>query len=399
MESPNYLTRKEAAAQLADRWPAAVGFPIDAPLQRRVELLNQLQSQWTEKFGNLDRVAIVAATEKSAPAVSNDRRQQVAQWIDTVWRGGDSGNAAMESLVALGAELPAALDAVAAQSDRPLPAQIYEKVLPHCDKNFELINQLADPQQSVRRSAIIALVKCYEEKTLSTVALSRISELLTSESDPVIWLHAFKLIEHDPREAATELAAAGMSHPAAEVRRRACEYFAAYPDAKRSDLLAATLADSNISVLHAVLLALAEAPPLADHAPLEKMLAASDHSLRLDAAVALSRWKVESGRAALERLAVDGDPKIRRTTAQAIGALGETEMIPTLIKMLDDQQDIRRAALLGLRSITGSNTSPMESAVRQAGLQAPVDRPDEISAPLVEQAQRWKEWYRTQYQR
>jgi HEAT repeat protein len=399
MESPNYLTRKEAAAQLADRWPAAAGFPLDAPAERRAELLGELQSKWIAEFGNIDHDAIAQANAKKPRADSAARRQQVARWIDEVARGGDAATMAIESLTALGTDLPPLLDAVLAESDKPFPPQIFSQVLPRCDKDFELINQLADEQQNVRRSAIEALARRAEKKSFSAVALSRITELLTTENDSVIWMQAFKLIEHDPREPATELAAAGMSHPAAEVRRRACGYFASYPDAKRSKLLVAALADSNISVLHAALGALAEGPPLADPAPVEKLLAESDHSLRLAAAMALARWKLDSGAAALERLAADGDPKIRRSTAQAIGTIGASELVPTLIKLLDDQQDIRRAALVSLHSITGLANPPRDSGVRLASSQTAADHTDESPAPLAEQAQRWKEWYRTQYQR
>jgi HEAT repeat protein len=227
------------------------------------------------------------------------------------------------------------------------------------------------------------------------VAVARIAELLATETDSVVWLQAFKLIEHDPREAAAELAAVGIIHPAAEVRRRACGYFAAYPDAKRSELLVAALSDKNISVLHAAVQASGEGPPLADPAPLEKLLAETDHTLRLDVATALVHWKLDSGRAALERLAADGDPKIRRSAAQAIGTLGATEMLPTLIKLLDDQQDVRRAALASLHSITGSANPPHDSGVRLASSASASEHTDESPAPLAEQAQRWKEWYRS----
>ncbi len=399
MESPNYLTRKEAATQLADRWPAAVGFPIDAPASRRAELLNDLQAKWTAEFGNVDRNAIASAGRSTESTDSPLRDQQVLQWLDEIARNGKSATTAIESLAALGAALPPILDRIVAEHEVRLPPLVYQEVLPRCDHDFELVNQLADGDPNIRRSAMAALANKSSEKTFSTVAVARIAELLTAQTDSVVWLHAFKLIEHDPREAAAELAAAGLSHPAAEVRRRACGYFAAYPDAKRSELLVAALSDQNISVLRAAVQALGEGPALADPAPVEKLLAESDHALRLDAATALARWKLDSGRAALERLAADGDPKIRRATAQAIGALGNADLLPTLIKLLDDQQDVRRAALLSLRDITGSANPPRDSGVQPAAAQSAAEHTDESTIPLADQAQRWKQWYRANYQR
>ena len=98
-------------------------------------------------------------------------------------------------------------------------------------------------------------------------------------------------------------------------------------------------------------------------------------------------------------MAADGDPKIRRATAQAIGALGDAELLPTLIKLLDDQQDVRRAALLSLRNITGSANPPRDSGVQPAAAQSAAEHTDESPIPLAEQAQRWKQWYRANYQR
>ena len=78
MESPNYLTRKEAATQLADRWPAAVGFPIDAPAARRAELLNDLQAKWTAEFGNVDRAAIASTGQYRHRPIHRCDDQQVS---------------------------------------------------------------------------------------------------------------------------------------------------------------------------------------------------------------------------------------------------------------------------------------------------------------------------------
>jgi HEAT repeat protein len=403
LDSPNYSPRKDAATLLSDRWAPAAGFPIDAPQQRRTELAVQLQQQWIAQFGNIDTQALVSASQRTSE-ISDERKNTVFGLINRLGdpRASDAEQtAAAQSLVALGADLLPILDALQAEHDQPLPARIYRDVLPQCGKEFELINQLADAAPANRRAALAAIVKVSSERQLSTVALARISELLVKESDPIQWLSAYQLIEHDPREPARLLAAAGMSHPSAEIRRRACLYFAQYPDAQQSDLLVAALGDDNLSVLHAAAQALGTGPPLADPAPLETLLTASDHSLRLDAAVSLSRWKLESGWAALERLAADDDPQIRRKTAQVIGkldggGLSDNPLLPTLVKLLDDQQDVRRAALLSLRSLSGAGNPPAASGSQPAAYEAPVDAGESGSATLDEQVQRWKQWYSRQ---
>ncbi|HEY2883146.1 MAG TPA: HEAT repeat domain-containing protein [Pirellulales bacterium] len=404
MESPNYETRKDSATLLADRWPAAAGFPIDAPAPRRAELTAQLQTQWTATYGNIDQAAIAAKSHAGSAPVSAEQKQAVAQAIGVLLsqrtNAADQA-AAVTQLSELGDALVPILELLVEEHPRPLPVQIYRDVLPRCGKEFDLVNQLAEPNQTSRRSAIAGLAKLSQEKNLSILSLTRIAELLTAENDPVVWMSAFKLIEHDPREPAQLLAAAAMTHPASDVRRRACAYFTAYPDSHRTELLAGALSDSNVSVLHAVCIALAEFPPLADTAPVERLLAAPDHFLRIDAAMALARWNLESGRAALERLAEDDDPQVRRTTAQVIGKLNDSAMLPTLVKLLDDQQDIRRASLLSLKSITGSENPPGDNSsaggIQQASLNATAGSNaagSDGSTTLADQARRWKEWFR-----
>ena len=282
---------------------------------------------------------------------------------------------------------------------------MYADVLVHCGKEFELVDQLTNPDLMVRRAALSELGKLSQEKTVSLAAIIRVQELLTAEKDPIIWIAAFKLIDHDPRPPAELLATAGLSHPASEVRRRACAYFGDYPDPEKTNALIATLSDENLSVLHAAAQALGEFAPPADPAKLENLLAAADHSVRLDAAVSLAKWNLASGTDALERLASDDDPVVRRKTAQAIGKLGNTALLPVLIRQLDNAQDIRRAALISLKALTGSDNPPStDDAVHPASFDSSIPSTDTqsvaptdtASATLVLQANRWKHWYANQ---
>jgi HEAT repeat protein len=399
IESPSYQTRKDAATRLADCWPEAAGFPIDAPAPRRAELLADLQTKWNQQFSNVDQAAIAAAAKPTVSKISPQQVQEISALVDRLAdrRASPADQApAIDSLMAMGEELPPLLDAMLAEENRPLPPQIYRDVLPHCGKEFEYIQQMTDGSLTVRRAAVAALSKQSEGKILPIVAIARVKELLLSETDPVMWLQAFKIVDHDPRESAALLAAAALSHPAPEVRRRACAYFATYPDPARTESLVAALSDKNVSVLHAALQALAESSRPADVSPVEELLAHPDHALHLDAALALARWHVESGRAALERMAADDDPQLRRKTVQAIGKLGDPVLIATLIKQLDDQQDVRRAALISLCTLTGQDTSPNSTVgVQSASYAAPGDS-EGSSATLAEQAEKWKDWYTRQ---
>ncbi len=85
MDAAPYQTRKDAAVQLAKRWPTAGEFSADAPVERRGEILNKLRTLWTEQFGSIDRDALAAALPKgpaapgetTAPAVEQGRARTI----------------------------------------------------------------------------------------------------------------------------------------------------------------------------------------------------------------------------------------------------------------------------------------------------------------------------------
>jgi hypothetical protein len=61
----SYNTRRTAARELVRLWPAAAGFPIDGPAQRRAETIEQLQRRFREEFGS---EGLAAAGDRGNPA-------------------------------------------------------------------------------------------------------------------------------------------------------------------------------------------------------------------------------------------------------------------------------------------------------------------------------------------
>ena len=126
------------------------------------------------------------------------------------------------------------------------------------------------------------------------------------------------------------------------MRRRACGYFASYPDAKRSELLVAALGgQQHFGVARRACKRWRKGrrwripPPWKNCWPNPIIRCGST------AAMALARWKLDSGRAALERLAADGDPnnppvdrpshrhdRCQRITAHADQTLGRSARYP-----------------------------------------------------------------------
>jgi HEAT repeat protein len=86
-----------------------------------------------------------------------------------------------------------------------------------------------------------------------------------------------------------------------------------------------------------------------------------------------------AGTAAMERLTYSSDEKIRYRVASGIGSLGQSSLLPLLIRMLDDSRPgIRRAALAALAKLAGQDIS---------------DSTDGLSVSTEQRIERWKQWY------
>jgi HEAT repeat protein len=319
MEGAAFMPRKLAAEQLARRWPPAKSFEINATSDRRGQLLANLQQQWHAAFG---------ANATTAPPKK-------------------SGN----------------------DPDK---------------KQLELatVERLASDDLSARRRAAEELRDRFGAKPLSSAALDRLTELMPREADALVWLPVFDVLAADAREPAIRLAYTALGHPSPEVRRRACEHLAAHPATAHGPLLLASLDDPDAVVVEAAVKALGRLDSLPDTKPLERMLASPNRELRVEVAKALAHVGAKSGMAALERLAFDADPQVRRRTAIAMGELPDPSFMSALIHLLDDRPEIRQAALASLPRVAGTEIPAAETAANGG-------------APASE-ADRWKEWFHRQ---
>ena len=96
-------------------------------------------------------------------------------------------------------------------------------------------------------------------------------------------------------------------------------------------------------------------------------------------AESLARLGSEKGPAALQRLALDNDPAVRRQSALIMGQLRDPEFTPQLVQLLDDQGGVSQAALVSLAQIAGRDVTRSND-------------PGEPPPSTAEVIQRWKEW-------
>jgi hypothetical protein len=245
------------------------------------------------------------------------------------------------------------------------------------------IEQLGAESVEARRAAARLLASEHRDAALPEAALSQIVEQIDRETDALVWNDVLSLVAADSRQPAADLAAIAASHTAAEVRRRACAYFAAHPSGRAAEVLHNSLADQDVTVVREALRGLANQQQITDPRALESMLTASDSGVRVNAATALARHGAPAGVRALLRLSHHQDPVVRRQAAMALGHAFQLEgrskndlldqslrnaAVGELVLLLVDNGDVRRAALTSLERIVHDPPPPASDSAKQIRL-------------------------------
>jgi bilin biosynthesis protein len=370
MAKPAYSTRKEAAEQLAQRWPPAAKFTVDAPADRRDQILRDLDLQFRSQFGT---VRIKGEDSMASP---NRTRQAVsAESIAEIERMIVAGE--IESLIAYGPRLFDMLEAMRFERRQTLPESIYRDVLPKMLPEFAAIDRLSSRDVNDRRAAARELQATAAKQPCRRLAWDRLTQLMATETDNLVWLSVLQAASNENSAEAATMVCAGLGHSSSEVRREACVYLTAHPDRRYAASLLPALEDSQSLVVCAAAEALAAAG-MDDPAPLKRLLNSTDDEVQLAAAIALTQLNDPSGKPALERLAYSNDPQVRARVAHAMGEYPDPEFIPILIQLLSDRATVSRSALASLPQVTGEDIAKSPS-----------------SHPLAtaEQISRWKRWY------
>ena len=367
------VTRKAAAEELAQRWPAASDFSSDSLPERRAESLQQLKARFGREFGLVDPVTLASHAEKTSAPQSRTTTDAAGR-VEQLLRAED-----MKGLAEFGPDLVAALELLAVDRHQGLPEAVYHDVLPHYGAVFVALERLRSPDVLERRRAAEELAAATQKQPLGRLAVMRLSGLIPSESDPLVWQNVLDAVAADPSEPADRIACAALGDHAAEVRRRACEHMAVHPAAAHAKLIVPLLTDANRAVVLAAIRALGAIDPPGDLQPLRQMLAVSDEEVQLETALALGRLHDRAAVAAFDRLAYSDDPKTRVRVAQTLGELGDASCTATLVRLLDDRRaSVSRAALMSLPKVVGQDVGQ------------PADAPQ--TGP-TEQIRRWKQWF------
>jgi HEAT repeat protein len=259
-----------------------------------------------------------------------------------------------------------------------LPEAIYREVLPLYGSAFAALDAMDSIDVLERRRAAGRLAGLAAGRPLGRLAVFRLAQLAVAEPDALVWQGVLTAVSGDGSEPSIRLAYSAISHPSAEVRRRACEHLAAHPDAGHAKVLVPALEDESEAVASAAAAALGAAGQMDDTEPLRQLLRRDSEPLRLVTAMVLWRLRDPAGSAELERLAYSSDAKVRCQTARAMGETAEPGFVPVLIRLLDDRPAVCQAALEALSQAVGRDMSESD------------DRPPPST---TERVRRWTEWF------
>jgi HEAT repeat protein len=393
MSKPALWTRRTAMQQLAARWPAASDFPVEAAPPRRQEALGELQARFQREVASAKTTAAPAEGGRTAPtrtdataaATSHEPRATGHQppatsddaaalgQVDALVQAGD-----LKALAQWGPAVAGLLEHLAVAEHRVLPEAVYRDVLLQHNPVFAALLRLESPSLAERRQAAAELAALSQKQPLPALAVARLSELITPQTDALVWQSGLEAVAADPSEPAARMASTALGHASPEVRRRGCEHLAAHPGAAYARHLAPLLEDGSQGVVAAAIRALGAIDSLDDLRPLRQLLASSSEEIQLEAGAALARFHDPAGMAALDRLTYSDDPRIRTHTAQVMGDLGEPSFAGALVRLLDDRRaSVAHAALSALPKVSGRD-------VAQAADESPPD--------TNEQVRGWKQW-------
>ncbi len=386
--------RRQAVVALTKRWPPAGNMDFeadeDAQLKQLASLGEQLKTGTgrtpeADESGSQLRLTLVSSSSKSTEQLSQFRSLLKALSQDDL--KDLRRQEILRELGTLSPKIPALLDALSETGYQVNP-QIRAEVLPQVCEVFAVMDRLRAEDPVERRRAAAQLVEQAQLGHISLGCWEELESAIVREQDPLVWRSLLLALNErsivGPDNAATRLVYAAVSHPVAEVRRRACACLGEHPQSAHAGVMKPALSDTDPSVLRAAVQAIGKCGPMADVAPLERLLAHSDHQLRLMVAVSLTELGSPSGTAALERLSYDPDTQIRAAAAREMGRLQDPSFLPSLMRLLDDQLAVQRAALNALPQVAGTDatTSGNRGQNRETGALSSLAR---ITL--------WREWY------
>lgn len=215
------------------------------------------------------------------------------------------------------------------------------------------VEQLASDDTIARRRAAQTIFRESQQGAIDNNLRHAIFDAAIHQRDLLTTLDLLRAMENHSAEEAVRLAIALLFHTNLEVRRAACGVIGKSGSVSDAILLLDLLTDADPNVVSAALGALAlRATLLRDDVAghhevvhrVRPLLAASRTEVQIDAAAVLYLLGDPEGRETLERLAHATDVGTKLNAVRRIAEVGNSEFIPLMEQMLQDNGSVRRIA-------------------------------------------------------
>ena len=264
---------------------------------------------------------------------------------------------------------------VACDPNSPGAVRLEHDVLPAVSPVYAALMTLQQDNLEARRGAARDLADWGAKLSLSPFVVRRLGEHLAEETDELVWRSALQAVWRDSHPQVDRIIRLAAHQEVTGLRQRACEYASAHPRPAHGEWLPLLLKDEQLAVRLAAIDAagrcrnrrVLDGVRHADSTQpngLRPLLTDPQETVRVAAAIAMSRHGDPQGLDELIRLSWHADGRIRRQVVEAMGESGQARFIEHLIRLGWTDRDItvRRAVLDSLDELVPPETRPTELA-------------------------------------
>ncbi|WP_166822683.1 HEAT repeat domain-containing protein [Thalassoroseus pseudoceratinae] len=378
LERGSTTTRRRCYTELAARTDLTEPFPFFGTASERADAVQALASRNNLPI-RLDGPMTTTPTETQSDWQRIDDLQADLKLItdpETNIRASEYQDAFERLRRAKPADIPAIEAFLAASDPSSVGVQrIEQEVLPEISPVYRTLADFQSEDLKIRRQAARELAEHGAERSLSPRVARRLGEHLAKETDELIWRSALAAIWRDSHPDIDRIIRLAAHQEVTGVRQLACEYASAHANPSHGEWLPILLTDESLAVQLAAIDAagrcrnrrVLDGVGQADSARsggLRPLLASSQETVRVAAAIAMSRHGDPQGLDELIRLSWHRDGRIRRQVVQAMGESGQARFIEHLIRLgwTDRDVTVRRAVLGSLEQLVPPATRPPELA-------------------------------------
>ena len=387
-----FKTRQTALRQLEERRGGGLAFPLFAGPQERALRVQEWGRQWNIPDAAVERVNEL--TQQDSPRLDEFR---LADLRDRLQSAGPPGSPEAVARIAewTGELTPADVPLVERLLDEADPSQsdvILHHVLPRLSPAYGGLVQLENSEPAIRRRGAAEIARIGQATSLSPAVCRRLSELMKTEQDNLVWRFVMLGTGRDGSDEAGRLALLAINNPWPDVRILGCEYVGRHGQSEQASWLLPLFYDANRAVQLAAItaagrcrnpLVLDGLRPADGRAPLRglrPLLAETQGPLQFAVISSMSRLGDMQAMQELVRMALDINSTSRLEVVQTMGETGQTRFVEPLIRLAwtESNHHVREAALASLKRLV-----------------PPADQPKTLSAArnVAEAVEIWAAWW------